>query len=47
MVLGRFLAYCSHPAAAWRRLSGRGRLLLLTAYFGAGYVVTLAALLAV
>lgn len=47
MALGRSLAYCAHPAAAWRRLSNGGRLLLVVAYFGASYVVTFAALLVV
>jgi hypothetical protein len=46
MSLGRFLAYCAHPAAAWRRVSTRGRAAILAAYAGAGYVVTLVALLA-
>jgi hypothetical protein len=45
MVIGRCLAYCVHPAAAWLRLPRRGRVLLLTAYFGAGYMLTLTALL--
>jgi hypothetical protein len=45
MVIGRCLAYCVHPAAAWLRLPRRGRVLLLTAYFGAGYMLTLATLL--
>ncbi|HEX6974358.1 MAG TPA: hypothetical protein VF147_08155 [Vicinamibacterales bacterium] len=44
MALARFLAYCSHPAAAWRRLPKRGRALLLGAYFTGGYAVTLAIL---
>lgn len=45
MALGRGLAYCAQPAAAWRRLSGSGRLMLLLAYFGASYLLTLSALL--
>jgi hypothetical protein len=45
MVLGRCLAYCAHPAAAWRRLPRGGRILLLTTYFGTAYVLTFAALL--
>jgi len=46
MVLGRFLAYCTHPAAAWRRVPKGDRALIVAAYFGAGYLVTLAALIA-
>ena len=45
MALGRSLAYCAHPAAAWRRLSGGGRVLLVAAYFGASYLVTFVGLL--
>ena len=44
MALARFLAYCSHPTAAWRLMSKRGRVLLLGAYFSGGYAVTLALL---
>lgn len=47
MALGRLLAYCAHPAAAWRRISKGDRTLVIAAYFGAGYVLTLVALLAV
>jgi hypothetical protein len=47
MSVGRCLAYCAHPAAAWRRLSGGGRVLLLSAYFGASYLLTLVALLVI
>jgi hypothetical protein len=47
MTLGRFLAYCAHPALAWRRLSKSDRTLLVAAYAGASYVLTLVALLAV
>jgi hypothetical protein len=42
--LGRSLALCAHPAAAWRR-SRRGRALVLGAYFGAAYVTVLMTLL--
>lgn len=45
--LGRSLAYCAHPAVAWRRLSRPRRILLLGAYFAGAYVLTLAALLVV
>lgn len=45
VVIGRTLAYCAHPAAAWRVLSGRGRAVVVGAYAAAGYVAVLAALL--
>jgi hypothetical protein len=45
MTLGRWLAYCAYPTAAWRRLPRVGRLLLLSSYFGASYLLTLMALL--
>ena len=38
VVIGRTLACCAHPAAAWRRLSGSGKALIVTAYFVIGYV---------
>ena len=44
VLLGRSLAYCVHPAIAWRRLPATGRLLLTAAYFSAGYVATLVTL---
>ena len=44
--VGRALALFVHPAAAWLRLSGRGRVILLGAYATAGYVSVLGALLA-
>ena len=47
MCLGRLLAYCAHPFAAWRRVSNSDRALIVATYVGAGYVVTLTALLAV
>jgi hypothetical protein len=46
MLLGRSLAACAHPYAAWR-LGARGRVPLLVGYFLAGYLLiflTLAAL---
>ena len=46
VVLGRFLAYCLHPAAAWRRVAASDRALIVAAYIAAGYLLTLAALLA-
>ena len=45
VVLGRSLACCVHPAAAWRRLRPGGRALLVAAYFGASYAGALIALL--
>ncbi len=44
--LGRGLALFVHPAAAWLRLSTRGRVMLLRAYVTASYVAVLTALLA-
>ena len=44
--LGRGLALFVHPAAAWLRLSARGRVLLLGAYVTASYVAVLTTLLA-
>ena len=45
MLLGRLLAYCAHPALAWRRVSKRDRALIVAAYAGSGYVATLITLL--
>lgn len=47
LALGRCLAYCAYPTAAWRRLSKAGRVLLMAAYFGMSYLLTLATLLAI
>jgi hypothetical protein len=44
--LGRGLALLVHPAAAWRRLPTRGRVVLLSAYATMSYVAVLTALLA-
>jgi hypothetical protein len=46
VLLGRSLAYCFHPDAAWRRLPTRGRALLVGAYFGAAYTTVLVLLFA-
>lgn len=43
VLLGRSLALCAHPAAAWR--ARRGRAMIVGAYFAAGYVGVLLALL--
>jgi hypothetical protein len=45
VVIGRTLACCVHPAAAWRRVSKSGRALIVGAYFVVGYVGVLAVLL--
>jgi hypothetical protein len=44
--LGRGLALLVHPAAAWRRLPIRGRVILLSAYATVSYVAVLTGLLA-
>ena len=46
VVIGRTLACCAHPAAAWRRLSVSGKALIIGAYFLVGYVGVLVVLLA-
>ena len=43
-IVGRGLAYCLNPRAAWRVTSNSGRALVVLAYGIAGFVVTLAAL---
>jgi hypothetical protein len=45
LLLGRSLALCAHPAAAWRILSRRGRAFVLGAYFTASYLTVLMTLL--
>lgn len=45
MVIGRGLAFCAHPAIAWRRLPPAGRALLVAAYAGASYISVLTVLL--
>jgi hypothetical protein len=45
--LGRSLAFCVYPYAAWLRLPGRGRALLVGAFFGTAYTVVLVLLFAV
>jgi len=44
ILLGRGLAHCVNPTAAWRVLSRRGRALVVGAYAGAGFVATLTVL---
>jgi hypothetical protein len=45
LLIGRGLAFCVHPAAAWRVASARGRAFVVAAYAGAGYLSVLAVLL--
>lgn len=45
VVIGRTLACCMHPAAAWRRLPASGRALIVGAYFAVSYLGVLAVLL--
>jgi hypothetical protein len=45
ILIGRSLAFCLHPSAAWRVLSPARRLLLVGAYAGAGYISVLTVLL--
>jgi hypothetical protein len=40
-LLGRSLAMCAHPVAAWRRGSVRARLVVVAAYFIASYAAVL------
>ena len=44
VLIGRTLAACVHPVAAWRR-GRRGRLPVVVGYFLAGYLVTFVSLL--
>lgn len=46
VALGRWLAFCVHPAGAWRVGSPAVRAALVTSYLAAGYVGMLAVLLA-
>jgi len=45
ILIGRGLALCVHPLAAWRVLSTPGRAFVVSAYAVGGYVSVLAALL--
>lgn len=45
IVVGRTLAACLHPFAAWRLFSTSWRSLIVTAYAAAGYVIVLSVLL--
>ncbi len=44
LLLGRGLAFCLNPGAAWRVLGCSGRTFMVGAYAGAGFVATLAVL---
>jgi len=46
VLIGRSLAWCAHPYAAWRAHSTRGRLVVLFAYVAASYAVVLGTLFA-
>jgi len=46
VVIGRMLACCAHPAAAWRRLPASGRAMVVVTYFAASYLGVLTILLA-
>jgi hypothetical protein len=47
LMIGRALAWCVHPVAAWQRLPARGRVLLVAAYVSASYTTVLTVLLLV
>jgi hypothetical protein len=43
--IGRSLAACVHPYAAWRAFSPRKRLLIVAGYFAGGFISVFGALL--
>jgi hypothetical protein len=43
-LIGRWLAVCVHPVAAWRTNSRSLRLLCVSGYFAGGYILVLLAL---
>jgi len=45
IIIGRGLACCLHPLAAWRVMTRSGRGLVVAAYASASFTITLAALL--
>jgi hypothetical protein len=45
ILIGRGLAFCLHPQAAWRVLPRGGRAMVIAAYVGVGFVATLATLM--
>ena len=44
VLVGKLLAMCAHPYAAWRTGSRKARAAVVGAYFTAAYAVVLAAL---
>jgi len=44
VLLGRSIAACVHPMAAWQSRAKSFRVLLLAGYFAMGYVTVLAAI---
>jgi len=44
IAIGRAMAFCAHPVAAWRILPPAKRALVAGAYFAAGYVAALVGL---
>jgi hypothetical protein len=46
IAIGRWLAWCSHPVAAWRVLPTSGRVLIVASYVVSSYAAVLLALLA-
>jgi hypothetical protein len=44
VLLGRSLAACVHPIAAWQSRARSFRVLLVASYFAMGYVTVLAAI---
>jgi hypothetical protein len=47
LVLGRWLAFCAHPVAAWRLLPPTGRCLIALSYAAVGYAAAFMALVLV
>jgi hypothetical protein len=47
ILLGRAMAACRYPVAAWHRFSVKWRVVTVAAYVGASYVVTLGVLFAI
>jgi hypothetical protein len=45
IAIGRTLAMCAHPYAAWRSRSAKSRALVLFAFMAASYFIVLGALL--
>lgn len=45
LLIGRSLAMCAHPYAAWRSQSAKGRALVLVAYMTVTYIIVLGVLM--